>query len=69
MRRKVKRSDIRVYSGCNKCGAIDIGDVWRCPKCNATKGFYHTWKGTRDFPTGDPDKYVDFHKYFELVEE
>ena len=69
MRRKVKRSDIRHYASCTACGTIDIGDVWICPNCNATRGFYRTWLGTAEFATGHPDKYEDFDKYFELIEE
>lgn len=66
----IRRSDIKTRGGCTKCGARDIGDVWECPKCGATSGFYAEWLGTPRYVTGDPDNpESDFCKYYELVED
>ena len=70
---KVKRSQIKSYSGCNNCGAMDIGDVWECPKCQATSGFYAKWMGfkrnNKYYICGAPEQNPDFDKHYELIGE
>ena len=68
---KVKRSEIKSYSGCNNCGAMDIGDVWKCPECTATSGFYAMWMGfkrkNKYYVCGSPEENPDFVKFFNLI--
>ena len=68
---KLNRGDIKDIHGCTKCGAKEIGDVWKCPVCGATKSFFCSWLGTKDYVTGDPNSNInpDFDKHFILVGE